>query len=62
MNLPVIIKTTIIDIRQQVKERQKKWGRGINIDPNDINTTEINDFMQFKTLEYKVYDFKDNKL
>ena len=50
-----------MDIRQQVKEKQKKWSRGINIDPNNINITNINNFVQFKTLEYKVYDFKDNK-
>ena len=50
------------DIRQQVREGQKKWGRGIDIDFDDIDITDINDFIQFKTLEYKVYDFKDNKL
>ena len=51
-----------MDIRQQVRKRQKKWGRGINIDFNNINITDINNFVQFKTLKYKVYDFKDNKL
>ena len=60
--LPVIIRTTMIDIRQQVREEQKKQGRGIDIDSNDINIIDINDFIQFKTLEYKVYNFKDNKL
>ncbi len=50
------------DIRQQVKEGQQKWGRGINIDSNDINITDINDFIQFKILEYKAYNLKDNKL
>ena len=50
------------DIGQKVREGQKKWGRGINVDFNNINITNINDFVQFKTLEYKVYDFKDNKL
>jgi len=43
-------------------KKQKKWGKGINIDSNNINITNINNFMQFKTLEYKVYDFKDNEL
>ena len=50
------------DISQQVKKGQKKWSKGINIDPDDINITNINDFIQFKILEYKVYDFKDNKM
>jgi len=50
------------DIRVQVRERQKKWGKEINIDSNNINIININNFMQFKTLEYKVYNFKDNKL
>ena len=50
------------DISQQVREGQKKWSKRINIDPDDINITDINDFIQFKTLEYKVYNFKDNKL
>ena len=52
----------MIDIGQKVKERQKKWGRGINVDFNNINIIDINDFVQFKILEYKVYDFKDDKL
>ena len=56
------IKVTIIDISQQIREGQKKWSKGINIDPNDFNIIDINDFIQFKTLEYKVYDFKDNEL
>jgi len=50
------------DIRIQVREGQKKWDRGINIDSNNIDITDINNFVQFKTLEYKVYNFKDNKL
>ena len=50
------------DISQQVKEGQKKWSKGINIDPDDINITDINDFIQFKILKYKVYDFKDNEM
>ncbi len=35
----------MIDIRQQVRERQKKWGRGINVDSNNIDITDINDFI-----------------
>ena len=52
----------MIDISQQVREGQKKWSKGIDIDLDDINIIDINDFIQFKTLKYKVYDFKDNKL
>ena len=62
MSLPIIIKTTMIDIEQKVKEGQRKWGKGINIDPDNINIKDIDDFIQFKTLEYKAYNFKDNKL
>ena len=51
-----------MDISQQVKEGQKKWSKGINIDPDDINITDINNFIQFKILEYKVYNFKDNEM
>ena len=51
-----------MDTEQKMKKRQKKWGRGINIHPKNINIKGIEDFMQFKTLEYKVYNFKDNKL
>ena len=61
-NSPVIIKTTITDTKQKIIKRQKKWGKGINIDPKNINIKDINDFVQFKTLKYKVYNFKDNKL
>ena len=50
------------DIRQQVREGQKKWGRGIDVDSDDIDIIDINDFIQFKTLEYEVYDFKDDEL
>ena len=50
------------DISQQVKEGQKKWSKGINIDLDDINIIDINDFIQFKILEYKFYDFKDSKI
>ena len=51
-----------MDTEQKVVKRQKKWGKGININPKNINIKDINDFIQFKTLEYKVYNFKDNEL
>ena len=51
-----------MDIKKKVKEGQRKWGKGINIDPNNVNIKDINNFIQFKTLKYKVYDFKDDEL
>ena len=50
------------DIKQKVKEGQRKWGRGIDIDPDNINIKDIDKFIQFKTLKYEVYNFKDDKL
>ena len=52
----------MMDISQQLKKGEKKWSKGINIDPNDINIIDINDFIKFKILKYKFYDFKDNKI
>ena len=52
----------MMDISQQVKGGQKKQSKGINIDPNNINNININDFIQFKILEYKVYNFKDSEI
>jgi len=45
-----------------LKKKAKKWGKGINIDSNNVDITDINNFIQFKTLKYKIYDFKDSKL
>src|SRR6266516_285391 len=50
------------DIKAQVEAGQKKWGKGIDAQSNDIDTEDINDFVKFKTLEYEVYDFKDDEL
>ena len=57
-------KTTIniLNIRVQVDTGQKKWGKGINLQSNKTTTEDINEFIKFKILEYKAYDFKDNKL
>ena len=57
-------KTTIdiLNIRAQVNARQKKWGKDIDLQSNKTTTEDINEFMKFKILEYKAYDFKDNKL
>ena len=50
------------DIRAQVEEGQKKWARGINIQSDDIDITDINDFVRFKTLEYEDANLKDDEL
>ena len=51
-----------MDINQQVRKGQKKWSKGININPDDINIKDINDFIKFKILKYKFYNFKDNEI
>jgi len=50
------------DAKEQVKEGQKRWGKGIDAQSDHIDTEEIDEFVQFKTLEYEVYDFKDDDL
>ena len=57
-------KTTIdmSDIKAQVNTRQKKWGKGIDLQSNKTTTEDINEFMKFKILEYEAYDFKDDEL
>ena len=52
----------ILDIRAQVNIGQKKQGKGINLQSNKTTTEDINEFIKFKILEYKAYNFKDNKL
>ena len=52
----------ILDIRAQVDAGQKKWGKGIDLQSNKTTTEDINKFTKFKILEYKAYNFKDNKL
>ena len=56
------MKITMADIRAQVEEGQKKWARGINIQSDDIDITDINDFVRFKTLEYEDANLKDDEL
>ena len=50
------------DIKAQVDAGQKKWGKGIDLQSNKTTTEDINEFVKFKILEYKAYNFKDNKL
>ena len=50
------------DIKTQVEAGQKKWGRGIDVQSDEITTTDIDDFIKFKTLEYETVDFRDDEL
>jgi len=50
------------DIRAQVEAGQEKWGKGIDVQSNKTTTTDIDDFIKFKTLEYKDADLKDDDL
>ena len=52
----------ILNIRAQVNAGQKKWGKGIDLQSNKTTIKDINEFIKFKILEYKAYNFKDNKL
>ena len=50
------------DIRAQVNTGQKKWGKGIDLQSNKTTTEDINEFVKFKILKYKAYNFKDDEL
>ena len=52
----------MLNIRVQVDAGQKKWGKGIDLQSDKTTTKDINEFMKFKILKYKAYNFKDNKL
>ena len=52
----------MLNIKAQVNTGQKKWGKGINLQSNKTTIKDINKFIKFKILEYKAYNFKDNKL
>ena len=45
------------DITEQVIEGLKKWGKGINLQSNFIKPKDINNFVRFKILKYKAYNF-----
>ena len=52
----------MLDIRVQVKERQKRWSKGLNIQSKDINKEKISEFIQYKIIEYGFYNITDNDL
>ena len=46
----------MLDIRVQVKEGQKRWSKGLNIQFKDINKEKISEFIQYKIMEYRFYN------
>ena len=50
------------DIRAQVNIGQEKWPKGINLQSDKTTIKDINKFVKFKILEYKVYNLKDDEL
>jgi translation elongation factor EF-1beta len=57
-------KTTIniSDIRAQVKEGQRRWSEGLNIQSKDINKEEISEFIQYKIIKYGFHNITDDDL
>jgi hypothetical protein len=41
---------------------QEKWGKGIDLDAANTKTTDIDEFIRFKLLEYDVLNFRDTDL
>ena len=37
------------DISKQISKGQKKWSQGVNL----MSTNDVNDYIQFKLLEYR---------
>jgi hypothetical protein len=46
------------DISKQINEGQKKWRQGVDLTSAD----DVNDYIEFKTLEYKYYKFTNDDL
>jgi hypothetical protein len=46
------------DISKQVKEGQRRWRQGIDLTSVD----DVNDYIEFKTLEYKYYKLVNDDL
>ena len=53
---------TMADIRTQVEAGQERWGRGIDVQSDKTTTTDIDDFIKFKALEYEDADLKDDDM
>ena len=46
------------DISKQISEGQKKWSQGVNL----TSTTDVNDYIQFKILEYRYFKPTNNDI
>ena len=46
------------DIRKQVSEGQKKWSQGVDL----TSTDDVNNYIEFKILEYGHYNFMNDDL
>ena len=44
------------DISKQVSEGQKKWRQGVDV----MSTSDVNDYIKFKILEYGYFDLMKN--
>ena len=49
---------SMVDISKQVSEGQKKWSQGADL----ISINDINDYVKFKILEYRYYNFINNDM
>ena len=48
----------MVDISKQVSEGQKKWSQGVNL----TSTNDVNDYVEFKILKYRHYNFTNNDM
>ena len=46
------------DISKQINEGREKWSQGVNL----TSTTDVNDYIQFKLLEYGHYKLLNDDL
>jgi hypothetical protein len=50
------------DVRERIKEGQSRWKDGIDAQSEDVDKEEINEFIQYKHLEYEAYKMMDDDL
>ena len=46
------------DLSKQIKEGQKKWSQGVDL----TSTDDVNDYVEFKILEYRHYNFMNDDM
>jgi hypothetical protein len=49
---------SMADISKQINEGREKWSQGVNL----ISITDVNNYIQFKLLEYGHYKLLNNNL